>query len=83
VTHWLLNVQWTIDAIEPPFLPAQLATGAALGTLGEEVRVGADLLHPLPLDFTTEVLPQFVSAGFDHRVVRYTANEAFGPIKIQ
>jgi hypothetical protein len=82
VTHRLLDDQRAVDGSEPPFLAAQFTTGAAFGTLGGVGRLEADLVHLPQWDLTTELLPQFVSARFDHRVVRDTDKGAFGPIQI-
>src|SRR5512135_2488698 len=81
VTHRLLHGERAVDGGHPTFLAHELAPGTALGTLGDVGRSRGDLAHLACLNLPAELLPQFVRAGLDDRVMGDSHDRAVGLIE--
>jgi hypothetical protein len=81
MTGRLLDHESAIDGGDATFLANQLASAAALGTLGGVGRLRRDGAHLPSLDSAAEFLPQLVGTGFDHRVMGNSDDRAVGAIE--
>jgi hypothetical protein len=70
VTDGLPHGERAIDRGDPTFLVIESASGAAPGARGHLGGVRGEVAHLAGLDPPAELLPEFMRAGLDHRVMR-------------
>lgn len=64
-----------------PILAIELTRRATFRALGEVSRLRGNLAHLTCLNLSTELLAQFVGAGFDHRIMGDAHNRPIRPIQ--